>query len=175
MKKPACLVLALLMIGPTTVTVLATSSSSVGITLRVAPEGFVVPSHWTTGHQAQWIVDPVEDTSHNGEKGIAGCRLDVSDTDSDGKVGGPQILDHATNAGCILGWDTEFDETYGRFITSVDGRADVNHTIQTSDLTYRAAAVWWMIQTNGTWADSGIDGITLTDGSSLSFVYYAGA
>lgn len=175
MKKTLCLVLALLMTGPMTATAAATSSSSVDITLRVAPEGFVLPSHWTTGHEAQWIVDPVEDTSHNDEKGIAGCRLDVPDGDGDGKVGGTQVLDHAADSGCILGWDSYQDEDFGTYITAVDGRNETNVTGSARGRDLHVAFVWWMIQTNGTWADSGIDGIVLTEGSSLSFIYYAGA
>lgn len=135
------------------------------VTLRVAPEGFVVPSHWAAGNDAVWLVDPTEETTFNDRDGIAGCELTVP-AGGDGVVDGADVLDHATDEGCISGWDAETG-SLGRFVTSVDGRDQVAPG--------GVPVLWWLIQVDGRSASTGIDGLALDDGQDLSFVYYAGA
>lgn len=134
------------------------------VTLRVAPDGFVVPSHWAVGNQAIWLVDPAEDATFNDQDGIAGCQLTVPDADGDDTVDGGEVLDEATATGCISGWDHETSDCCGRYVTSVDGRDEVGWP-----------APWWMIQLNGQSASVGIDGMALEDGDALSLVYHIGA
>lgn len=143
-------------------------TTTADVTLRVAPEGFVVPSHWAVGNDARWIVDPVEDRQFNDEDGIAGCRLTVDDADGDDRIDGGEVLDHATEQGCILGWDSVFFDGEGRFVTMVDGLRKKGAT----DTGWPTG--WWVIQVDGQASDVGIDQMNLQDGQDLSFVFYTG-
>lgn len=153
-------------------TALAGDEDTTDITLRVAPEGFVVPGHWAAGNQAHWIVDPTETTTFNDKDGIAGCELAVPDGGT-GTVDGADVLDHATETGCISGWDAKGYD-FGRFVTSVDGRDQVATPDPPVDQVGAIPAVWWLIQVDGYAASTGIDGLSLEDGQDLGFVYYAG-
>lgn len=143
------------------------------VTLRVAPEGFVIPSlHWTTSWitgestEAVWLIDPVEDDRFDDQDGVAGCAdLSVPDGNGDGRVDGGEVLDHATETGCISGWDYYIDDDWGRFLTEIDGREKAGPT-QTG-----WPAGWWKIQLDGESSPVGIDHMDLEDGQSLSFVY----
>lgn len=158
MSAFVALALAAVTLSPST----AAAATSATITLRVAPEGFVVPSHWLAGNQAVWIVDPTSTRDFNGQNGVAGCTIDVSDTNDDDKIDGGEVLDRATDTGCIAGWDwTKTD--WGRFVTEVDDLEQLGWP-----------ASWWLIQIDGLAADTGIDDMDLQDGQSLEFVYYFG-
>lgn len=141
----------------------SSETTTADVTLRVAPDGFVVPSHYLVGNPAVWIIDPAEDPTFNDQDGIAGCHLTVPDADGDGAVDGGEVLDRATETGCISGWDHVVYDCCGRFPTSIDGREEVGWP-----------APWWTIQLNGQSASVGIDGMTLEDGDDLSFVYHVG-
>lgn len=159
MSVLVALALAAITLGPST----AAAATSATITLRVAPEGFVVPSHWTVGNEAVWVVDPAQTQDFNGQDGIAGCTLHVSDANGDDKIDGGEVLDTATADGCIAGWDYTTDEEFGRFVTAVDNLEQVGWPVS-----------WWLIQIDGFAASSGIDDMDLQDGQSLEFVYYLG-
>ncbi len=137
------------------------------VTLRVAPTGFVVPGHWATGTEAVWLVDPVEQTAFNAEDGIAGCQLTVPDLDENGTVMAVEVLDHAAAVGCISGWQGELG-SFGFFVTEVDGLEQV------AEPSTSIPALWWFIQKNGHAAPVGVSSLGMQDGSTLSFVYYAG-
>lgn len=139
-------------------------TTTADVTLRVAPEGFVVPSNPITQHEATWLIDPAEDTRFNDRDGVAGCDLTVQDANDDGAIDGGEVLDAADQDGCIVGWDYTVFDCCGRFVTSVDGLDEVQWPVG-----------WWTIQIDGVWADDGIDTMDLSDGQSLEFVYYAGA
>lgn len=139
----------------------ASAGTTHEITLRVAPEGMVVPGHWTVGNPAVWVVDPLTVTAANGQSGIAGCVLDVP-TGGDGVVDGIDVLDHAEATGCIASWDGR-DTDNGVFVTEVDGREEIGFP-----------GPWWMIQLNGFSSPVGVSDMDLRDGASLSFVYYTG-
>lgn len=133
------------------------SAATVTVTLRVAPEGFVVPSHWAVGNPAVWIVDPASDKSFNGADGVAGCSVTLTN-DADGVVNGRQVLNRATATQCIAGWAED-----DGFVTAVDGLAQIGWP-----------ASWWLIQVDGISSNFGIDDMQLTTGRSLEFVYLFG-
>lgn len=139
------------------------ASAAQTITLRVAPEGFVVPSHWAVGNQAVWIVDPANNKAFNGLDGVAGCNLVVPDANGDGRIAGGEVLDRATAAGCISGWDYVVFDCCGRFVTMVDDVEELGWP-----------ASWWLVQIDGNAAATGIDGMDLKNGQSLEFVNYFG-
>lgn len=143
--------------------VVSAETTTADVTLRVAPDGFVVPSHPLVGNPAVWIIDPAEDPTFNDQDGIAGCHLTVPDANMDGVVDGGEVLDRATETGCISGWDHVVDDAYGRYPTSIDGREEVGWP-----------APWWTIQVNGVSSPVGIDSMGLEDGDDLSFVYHVG-
>lgn len=162
MRRIMNVLVALAVSAVTLVPSTAAAATSATITLRVAPEGFVVPSHWLVGNQAVWIVDPASNTDFNGQKGVAGCTLEVSDADGNGKIDGGEVLDRATGTGCITGWSsTSMD--WGRFVTEVDGLEQIGWPVS-----------WWLIQIDGVVASTGIDDMDLQSGQSLEFVYYLG-
>lgn len=177
MKAPTIAVALICVTMFATVPVAASQTSSDSlveseVTLRVAPEGFVVPSmHWTTNAvagettQAHWVIDPVEDERFNDEDGVAGCQLTVEDANGDDRIDGGEVLDQATETGCISGWDYYVDDDFGRFVTMVDDRWKNNAT-QTG-----WPAGWWKVQVDGQSADVGIDHMDLDDDTDLSFVY----
>lgn len=141
-----------------------------GVTLRVAPEGFVVPSlHWSTNAvadtttEAVWIHDPAQDDTLNDQDGVAGCEPTVPDTNGNSRIDGVDVLDHATDTGCISGWDGYIHDKYGWYVESVDGLEEQGWPVS-----------WWQIQVDGHVADVGISNMDLQDGQDLSFVYYAG-
>lgn len=145
-----------------------TDTTTADVTLRVAPEGFVVPNHPAADNEAVWLIDPVEDPRFNDQEGVAGCRLTVPDADEDDAIDGSEVLDHATDSDCILGWDAVAFGGQGRFVTVVDG-------LEKAGPTETGWPVgWWAIQVDGRWADVGIDAMSLEDGQSLSFIYYSG-
>lgn len=156
----------------TTLLVLATGATAAAVTadvtLRVAPEGFVVPSHPMVGNPAVWIVDPVEETRFNDRDGVAGCQLTVTDTDGDDRIDGAEALDQAADEGCILGWDSVFFDCCGRFVTMVDGLEKQGAT-ETGWPTG-----WWIVQVDGQATDVGVDQLDLGDGQDLGFAYYTG-
>lgn len=137
------------------------------VTLRVAPEGFLVPSHYLVGNPAVWIVDPAETTTFNGQAGIAGCNLTVPEGKDD-RVNGTEVLEKAVAEGCITGWNSERFACCGELVTSVDGRAKHGPTES------GWPGAWWLIQKNGQAAPTGVSGMSLEDGDALSFVYYTG-
>lgn len=145
------------------------AGSGSGVTLRVAPTGFVVPTeHWALGGApgsppAAWVVDPVSVTTFNGQPGVAGCTVTVVSGAS-----GADVLDAATSTGCISGWDYITFSCCGRFVTMVDGLWKSNAT------TTGWPVAWWQILLNGELADQGVDGLSLTAGDELSFVYAVG-
>lgn len=146
-----------------------TAVKTANITLRVAPEGFVVPSHYLVGNDAKWLIDPVNDTSFNGQDGVAGCVLEVAETDDpDTRIDGVEVLNNATDTGCISGWNGVSTDI-GILVTSVDGREKVGPT------TSGWPGAWWLIQKNGTAAEDGVSEMDLEDGDELGFVYYTGA
>lgn len=147
---------------------------TVDITLRVAPTGFVVPAqHWATSMAvgnttpAVWVIDPVSNTTFNGQDGVAGCDITMSDTKGfegalgpDGRIDGGEVLDAATDAGCISGWSNTTHDGFGRLVTTIDGLEEVGWP-----------GPWWQIQIDGELSDVGIDGLDLGSGQSLEFVY----
>lgn len=156
----------------TTLLVLATGATAgtltADVTLRAAPEGFVVPSHHIAKNEAVWLVDPVEETRFNDRDGIAGCQLTVTDADEDERIDGGEVLDHATAQDCILGWDATYFSCCGRFVTMVDGLEKTGATAT------GWPTGWWVVQVDGQATDVGIDQLDLADGQDLSFVYYTG-
>ncbi len=160
---PAILLLGVAFSGLAPAASSQTDTVTADVTLRVAPDGFVVPSHWAVGNQAVWLIDPVEDGSFNDQDGIAGCQLTVPDADGDGAVDGGEVLDEATATGCISGWDHQTSDCCGRYVTSVDGRGQIGWP-----------APWWMLQLNSQAASVGIDGMALQDGDALSLIYHVG-
>lgn len=138
-------------------------AASATVTLRVGPEGFVVPSSWLVNNQAVWVVDPAQTPELNALPGVAGCSVSAADANGDGAVDGGEVLDAATASGCISGWASQ---SFGgsRFVTSVDGL----------DQTAGGLTTWWLVQQNGYATPVGIDGLSLADGDSLDFVYYVG-
>lgn len=158
-------------------TVAAENEPTADVTLRVAPTGFVVPSQHPftqgaagTSTPAVWLIDPVEDPSFNDEDGVAGCQLTATDTDDDGAIDGGEVLDQATDAGCITGWDYITFSCCGRFITMVDDLWKSNATA--FETGYPTG--WWQIQIDGHVSDVGIDDMNLTGEQDLSFVYRQG-
>ncbi|HVL87060.1 MAG TPA: CARDB domain-containing protein [Candidatus Thermoplasmatota archaeon] len=133
------------------------------VTLRVAPEGFVVPNHWLVGNPAVWIVDPVADPSFNGLDGVAGCVLAVADATGDFRVDGGEVLDAAAASGCVSGWEFGSSSCCGRFVTSVDGLAEAGWP-----------ASWWLLQIDGFGSWVGIDDMDLLSGQSLELVHLVG-
>lgn len=167
MNQPKLVIAALLV---TALVPAAAATLPADVTLRVAPAGLVVPSaHWTTDWvagettPAVWAVDPAETTVLNGQDGVAGCTLSASDSNGDGAVSGAEVLDQATTNGCISGWDFEYYDGQGRYVTAVDGLQETGWP-----------ASWWQLQVDGHLADAGIDGLDLTDGQSLELVYVVG-
>lgn len=138
-----------------------TENKTVDITLRVAPQGFVVPSSTLLGNDAVWIIDPAETTDYSHVDGIAGCHLEVPLIDEETVVNGVQVLEEAEETDCIKGWDST-THSYGEFVDSIDGR----------DAAWPAA--WWLMQWNGEAASVGISTLSLDDGDNLGFVYYSG-
>lgn len=151
-----CLVVGGLLVG-------GPASAGETITLRVAPEGFVVPSHWAVGNEAVWILDPASDDTFNDQDGVAGCELTVSDANGDGAIDGGEVLDRATADECISGWDHVVFGCCGRFVTMVDDLEETGWP-----------ATWWLLQIDGVAAEVGIDDMDLTSGQSLELVYYVG-
>lgn len=162
------LLLAALATAPLVGTAAADTTKTAEVTLRVAPEGFVAPSHYLVGNEAVWVIDPVEQRQFNDQDGVAGCVIDVTD-DGDGQIDGTEVLDRATETGCIVGWDSVTHPSLGELVTEVDGREKLGPT----DSGWPGA--WWVIQLNGEAASTGVSGMSLTDGDALSFVYYVGA
>lgn len=138
----------------------------VAVRLRVAPVGFVVPSHWATCDPdcdaATWIVDPYEEPRFNWLPGVAACDLSVPDANADHRVDGGEALDQAVTDGCIDDWDYD-SFAFGRFVTRVDGLDEAGWPVS-----------WWLIQLNNYMSSVGIDDMNLTDGTSLDFVYEVG-
>ncbi len=189
---------------PSSTTATAKTASPVDVTLRVAPTyaeqvdpptGYVIPSeHWgtkdieclltggavcldpTTTTEAEWIVDPAEETQHNAQPGVAGCELTVSDDDGNGAVGGGEVLDQAVSVGCILGWDSIWFDGIGDYVVMVDDLWKSNATqhgalcsVSCSETGYPDG--WWQIQVDANLVDAGINDLDLSDGQSLEFVY----
>lgn len=169
----AALIAAVLMVPPAAPSA-GTGTLSMDITLRVAPTGFVIPAqHWVTDTTvnettpAVWIIDPASTPTFNNEDGVAGCTLTVSDTSGfggspgpDGRIDGGEVLDAATTAGCISGWSSTTHGGFGRSVTMIDDLDEVGWP-----------GPWWQIQVGGELADVGLDGLDLSDGQSLEFVY----
>lgn len=135
---------------------------TVDVTLRVAPQGFVVPSSTLLSNPAVWIIDPAETTDYNHIDGIAGCHLDVPLVDEETDVTGVQVLEEANETGCIKGWESTHFEGAGEFVDSIDER----------DQAWPAA--WWLMQKNGEAASVGISALSLDNEDALEFVYYSG-
>ncbi len=163
----AILLLTLVLATTLTTSTPATAASSATLTIRVAPEGFVVPSHWLVGNEAVWLVDPCADTSLDPQPGIACCNVTVPDANGDGRVDGAEALDVATLEDCIAGWAAA-DFGFGRLVTCVDGLCKQGPT----DSGWPVA--WWLLQIDGFASPVGIDDMDLSDGQSLEFVYYIG-
>lgn len=139
-------------------------AASATVSLCVAPMGMAVPASFTAQTDLVWVVDPcTSPLDVNEAPGVAGCALAVTDQGGDGSVDGGDVLDAATSAGCITGWDSQTFTGLGRFVTMID---DVE---QQAD----GLATWWHMHVNGNDATAGIDDLSLGDGDRLEFVYQA--
>lgn len=68
------------------------------------------------------------------------------------------VLDAATASGCISGWTHGSDPTYGRFVTSVNGKSE-------------SAGFYWAYLENGRAASHGIDFASAAEGDVFGFAY----
>ncbi|MGQ0536029.1 MAG: hypothetical protein ACT4PT_08145 [Methanobacteriota archaeon] len=135
------------------------------VTLRVAPSGFAVPSHWAVGNKGEWIIDPANDTRFNHLDGVAGCRVTVfnNTTTNDSRMDGGEVLDAAVKKGCIKDWGNVSFGSLGRLVNRVDNMTELGWP----------ASYWW-IQLNGTASPVGIDFLNVTNETSLEFVHVLG-
>lgn len=149
--------------------------------------GYVLPSsHWTTAAAeytlkkeyedkangdpstipnlttpAVWLRDPA---NHQNQTGVAGCyNLEVPDADEDGDLEGHEVLNAATDQGCITGWEA-WRSDGDPFLVAVDGLWKSNETSS------GWPEAWWQIQKNGHIAGDGISGVTLETGDELGLV-----
>lgn len=163
--------LALMALTPTAVS--ASELATIDVEFRAAPAGFVVPSFFVVNNEGEWIVDPAKDNTFNDAPGFAGCDLTVEDRNGDGAFDGVDVLKTAEEIGCIDGWearnqgtipylgsDRAEDCSEGDIIVAeIDGLKEV------------WPATFWIVHRNGGTANTGVCGMALEDGDSLSFVY----
>ena len=67
-------------------------------------------------------------------------------------------LDAAVESGCLDSWTADSFEGFGRYVSSIDGRAE--------DGTF-----YWVFSENGATASYGIDAATLAEGDVFDFRY----
>lgn len=97
--------------------------------------------------------------------GTASCTVEVSD----GADGG-EILDQATEDGCIAGWDYDEFDGEGRFVTAIDRWQAPGYTCLAL-IAGVPACDWWEHHVNGEPASFGIDGYSAEDGDDVRWLY----
>lgn len=140
----------------------STADTGTDVTFRAAPAGFVVPSLFIVDNEAQWVVDPANDDTFNGQDGVAGCQLAVTDSNDNGVVDGVDALDRALETGCIDSWSARGEEDCSVndvFVSEVDGLAEV------------FPATFWIVHHNAHLSSVGVCDMDLADGDSIGFVY----
>lgn len=133
------------------------------VTLRAAPAGPVVPSLLLVNNPSAWLVDPAENKQFNDRRGIAGCTIETPDHNDNDVVDGADVLDEALDTGCITSWHGRNDDscTDGSdvLVAEVDGLSEIY------------PVTYWLVQRNGTLAQTGICDMNLTESEELGFVY----
>ncbi len=71
---------------------------------------------------------------------------------------GGAVLDAAVASGCLLEWNHDSFDGFGRYVTSIDYIAS-------------AFATYWALYEDGQYANVGIDGMSFADGDTLRLNY----
>jgi hypothetical protein len=83
-----------------------------------------------------------------------------------------QVLDAATESGCMAGWTWAYFPGFtdaGRFVTGLDGRESTSSVLLFND--WAVEQNYWVYSVNGTSASAGVDFQPVHDGDRVTFTF----